>query len=172
MITQTLILESEVDCRTYSIPEFKVIKVSESTVAAGNAQLNRADLVADFFRQTVTRAPWYDPEKECFVVLLLDRKNRLKSWNLVSLGSQTAAIAHPREVFRAACIAAACAVVCIHNHPSGDPSPSAADIKVTRQMREAGATLGIQVLDHVVIGTRENDPMGQGYYSFREAGLV
>ena len=59
-----------------------------------------------------------------------------------------------------------------HNHPSGDPSPSAADIQLTRQLREAAAAVDITLLDHVIIGRRGADPLGRGYYSFREAGLL
>ncbi len=60
----------------------------------------------------------------------------------------------------------------LHNHPSGDPSPSAADIQLTRQLREAAAAVDIPLLDHVIIGRRGADPLGRGYYSFREAGLL
>lgn len=59
----------------------------------------------------------------------------------------------------------------MHNHPSGDPAPSAADLQVTRQCREAAKALDIQLLDHVVVGSPQNDPCGRGFYSFREAGL-
>jgi DNA repair protein RadC len=60
----------------------------------------------------------------------------------------------------------------VHNHPSGDPSPSASDIQLTRQLREAGSIIDIPMLDHVIVGDREADPLARGYYSFREAGLL
>ncbi len=60
----------------------------------------------------------------------------------------------------------------MHNHPSGDPAPSAADIQVTRQLREAARTVDIDLLDHVIVGTTTADPMGRGYYSFRDAGVL
>ncbi|HRJ48868.1 MAG TPA: JAB domain-containing protein, partial [Opitutaceae bacterium] len=64
------------------------------------------------------------------------------------------------------------AVVCAHNHPSGDPAPSAADVQITRLLREAARTVDIQLLDHVILGRPEADPAGRGYYSFREAGVL
>jgi DNA repair protein RadC len=66
----------------------------------------------------------------------------------------------------------AAAIICVHNHPSGDPAPSAADLHVTRQLREAAKTLDIPLLDHVIIGDVPSDPAGRGHFSFREAGLL
>jgi DNA repair protein RadC len=90
----------------------------------------------------------------------------------VTSGTATAALAHPREVFRGAIQHGATAIVCVHNHPSGDPAPSSADVHLTRQLREAARTLDIDLLDHVVVGTVAADPAGLGYYSFRTAGLL
>jgi DNA repair protein RadC len=129
--------------------------------------LNRADLIAAHFDSV---ASGLDVEK--FWVLCLNRRNRLRKRVEVSSGTATAALAHPREVFRSAIREAAAAVVCAHNHPSGDPSPSAADIQLTRQLREAASAVDIPLLDHVIIGRRGADPLGRGYYSFREAGLL
>jgi DNA repair protein RadC len=91
-------------------------------------------------------------EQERFFVLLLDGKHALRRVELVSLGTLTTSLVHPREVFRPAVRAAAAAVVCAHNHPSGDPEPSAEDVEVTRRLLDAGKLLGIPVLDHVVLG--------------------
>ncbi len=91
-------------------------------------------------------------EQERFFVLLLDGKHALRRIELVSLGTLTTSLVHPREVFRPAVRAAAAAVVCAHNHPSGDPEPSAEDVEVTRRLLDAGKLLGIPVLDHVVLG--------------------
>ncbi len=129
--------------------------------------LNRADLIARYLDTVATGL-----EVEKFWVLCLNRRNRLRKRVEVSSGTATAALAHPREIFRAAIREAAAAVVCAHNHPSGDPSPSAADIQLTRQLREAAAAVDIPLLDHVIIGRRGADPLGRGYYSFREAGLL
>ncbi len=92
-------------------------------------------------------------EREQFVVLLLDGKHRLRRIERVSEGTLTSSLVHPREVFRAAVRESAAALIAAHNHPSGDPEPSAEDYEVTRRLREAGALLGIPLLDHVVLGS-------------------
>jgi DNA repair protein RadC len=109
---------------------------------------------------------------EKFWVLCLNRKNRLMRRHEATSGTATSSLVHPREVFREAIRAGASAVICAHNHPSGDPAPSSADIQVTRQLREASKTLDIDLLDHIIIGRRESDPADLGFYSFREAGLL
>jgi DNA repair protein RadC len=91
--------------------------------------------------------------RETFHVLLLDGKHALLRRELVSVGTLTSSLVHPREVLRPAVREAAAAVICAHNHPSGDPEPSPEDLAVTRRLILAGKTLGIPLLDHVVIGT-------------------
>src|SRR5690606_19017719 len=88
-------------------------------------------------------------EVEKFWVLCLNRKNRLLRRVEVTSGTAGSTLVHPREVFREAIREGASAVVCVHNHPSGDPAPSAADIRVTRQLREASQAVEIDLLDHV-----------------------
>jgi DNA repair protein RadC len=135
---------------------------------AGEAPLlNRADLVAAFVQPI---AQGLHVEK--FWVLCLNRKNRLLKRVEVSSGTATAALAHPREVFREAIRECATAVICAHNHPSGDPAPSAADLHLTRQLREAAKAVDIDFVDHVIIGRAAADPLGRGFYSFREAGVL
>jgi DNA repair protein RadC len=135
---------------------------------AGQApMLNRPELIATHMAPYVRGL-----EVEKFWVLCLNRKNRLKKLVEATSGTATAALAHPREVFRIAVQQGATAIVCVHNHPSGDPSPSAPDVYVTRQLRDAARTLDIELVDHVVIGTATADPTGLGYYSFRSAGLL
>jgi len=103
--------------------------------------------------------------KEHFVVLHLDTKNRLIGEETVSIGSLDTAIVHPREIFKTAVKRSAASIICAHNHPSGDPMPSFEDIEVTRRLVEAGRILGVEVLDHVVIG--ENC-----YVSIKEKGWM
>jgi DNA repair protein RadC len=91
-------------------------------------------------------------EREVFVVLLLDGRNRIQGEVRVSEGTLTAALVHPREVFAPALRAQAAALVLVHNHPSGDPTPSAEDLALTERLRRAGELLGVRVLDHVVLG--------------------
>ncbi len=138
-----------------------------SQSAAVDPVMNDAEAAADYLR---TLAHGLTVEK--FWVLCLNRKNRLIKCVEVTSGTATSSLAHPREVFREAIRESATAVICAHNHPSGDPAPSSADIKITRQLREAGQTVDITLLDHVILGNPTSDPLGRGYYSFREAGLV
>lgn len=112
------------------------------------------------------------PEQESFWVIPVNTKNRPLGRFMVTLGTATAALVHPREVFRPAIIAGANAIVCVHNHPSGDPAPSKADLDMTRRLVDAGRIIGIVVCDHVVIGTPENDPTGRGRFSFAEQGML
>ena len=109
--------------------------------------------------------------QESFQILALDSKNRLINRHLVSLGVADASLVHPREVFRAAIAedGGACALVLVHNHPSGDPTPSAEDLRITRQLIEAGKIIDIKVIDHVVIGRPLNG--SPAFLSMRESGL-
>lgn len=135
--------------------------------ALASPMLTRADLVAIHLQPMVVGL-----EVEKLWVLCLNRKNRLIKTVEVTSGTATAALAHPREVFRAAIRESAAGIVCAHNHPSGDPSPSAADIQVTRQLREASLAIEISLLDHIILGRPEADPLARGYYSFRDAGIL
>jgi DNA repair protein RadC len=135
---------------------------------AGDAPLlENAALVAAYFAPIAAGL-----QVEKFWVLCLNRKNRLLKRVEVTSGTASSSLVHPREVFREAIREGALAVICVHNHPSGDPAPSSPDINVTRQLRDAAKTVGIDLLDHVIIGQSSRDPAGLGYYSFRVAGLV
>lgn len=110
-------------------------------------------------------------DQEVFWVLLLDQKYRLRCAPVAATkGILNASLVHPREVFREAIRMAAAAVIVAHNHPSGDPTPSAEDIQITRQLLETGKVVDIQLLDHIVIGGKRPHPAP--YISLREAGLV
>lgn len=109
-------------------------------------------------------------DRERLIVLLLNAKYCLIKKELVSIGSLNEALAHPREVFKPAIAHSAHSIVVVHNHPSGDPSASEADIRLTRRLSEASRLLQIPLLDHVIIGQRSNEQ--PGYFSFREAGLI
>jgi len=111
-------------------------------------------------------------EVEKFWALCLNRKNRLLKRVEVTSGTASSSLVHPREVFREAIRVSASGLICVHNHPSGDPSPSSADIKVTRQLRDAAKTVDIDLHDHVIVGRSGADPSGKGYYSFSESGLL
>jgi len=117
----------------------------------------------DLFRHF--HASLRDAPHERFLVVLLDGRHRVLREVLTSQGTLTASLVHPREVFRPALREGAAALVVVHNHPSGDPSPSAEDREVTRRLVRAGALLGVPLLDHVVVAER-------GYCSLREEGVV
>ena len=102
--------------------------------------------------------------KEYFLSLHLDGKNRIMVVDICSVGSLNQSIVHPREVFKTALLSSAAAIILIHNHPTGDTTPSSEDREVTRRLQEAGTLLGIKVLDHIVIG--------DDYFSFAESGLI
>jgi DNA repair protein RadC len=91
-------------------------------------------------------------DREVFVAVLLDGRNQVLGFNTVSVGSLTAALVHPREVFKPAILANAAAVILVHNHPSGSSEPSAEDRALTERLRQAGDLIGIRVVDHIVIG--------------------
>jgi DNA repair protein RadC len=109
--------------------------------------------------------------EKCWV-LSLNRRHRLLALQEISSGTATSSLMHPREVYRQVLRQGASATIVAHNHPSGDPSPSSADRSVTRQLAEAGRLVGVELLDHVVIGRPEFDPTGKGWFSFGEAGLI
>lgn len=144
-------------------------RLSFNLVREGEAAiLNSTEKFVEYIRDA------YDanPCQESFWVICLNRKHRPISRTMTSLGTLTAALVHPREVFRIAILASASAIIVSHNHPTGDPAPSQADLQVTRQLRESAKALDIDFLDHVIIGNREDDPAGLGYYSFRASGLI
>lgn len=111
-------------------------------------------------------------DHERFWTLQLDSRNRVKGSALeVSRGILDASLVHPREVFKPAIQSGCAALILVHNHPSGDPTPSAEDLRITRQLVQAGQVIGIKVLDHVVLG-RKAGGRDRDYMSIREAGLV
>ena len=118
-----------------------------------------AENVFELFRDLAKEA------KENFVALHLDAKNRIICFDRVSIGSLSASIVHPREVYKAALLSSAAAVLFIHNHPSGDTTPSREDIEMTKRLKGAGELLGIRVLDHLIVGE-------EGYYSFANNGIL
>ncbi|THF83796.1 RadC family protein [Cohnella fermenti] len=103
--------------------------------------------------------------EEHFICLFLNTKNQVVGRQTLSIGSLNASVVHPREVFRAAIRRSSASILCAHNHPSGDPSPSPEDIQITKRLAEAGQLLGIELLDHLVIGDNR-------YISLKESGCL
>ena len=117
----------------------------------------------DVYRLFSEEAASWDRER--FVALLLDSRSRIIALEEVAVGTLTAALVHPRELFKAAILANAHSLVIVHNHPSGDPEPSSEDVALTKRLVDAGEILGIKVMDHVVIGDG-------CYRSFSEEGRL
>lgn len=107
-----------------------------------------------------------DRMKEHFWVIGLSTRNAIQYIDLVSLGTLNASLVHPREVFRFSILKAVFSIILGHNHPSGNAEPSEEDLKITRRLVEAGKIIGIEVLDHIVIGDRDS------FYSFKERGII
>ncbi len=164
--------------------------VKEIAAIRGIGQAKAVQLVAAFglgqrlARETLAQQKLETPElicdllgaemrmlrKESLRVVLLDTRYRLICVEEISMGSINESIAHPRDVFRPALIHSAYGVVVVHNHPSGDPSPSQADHSLTRRLREAAGLLQIRLLDHIIIGSPA--PARPGYFSFKETGIL
>jgi len=120
---------------------------------------------AEYWRQHIVQHPAFNPDVESFFVLLLNTRRRIKGHALISTGTLDTLLVHPREVFRPAIISASAAIVIAHNHPSGDATPSEADIKVTRDLIRAGQLLRIEVLDHVIVGAGQHCSLrAMGYF--------
>lgn len=144
--------------RLYALPRFRVTLVRE----------NRASYPATPIRSSADAAALLAPcfkglDREQFVVCGLDAKHHIIGLNIVSTGSLTMSIVHPREVFKPLILMNACALICAHNHPSDDPSPSAEDRALTSRLRQAGELLGITLLDHIILGQGRT-------YSFADQG--
>jgi DNA repair protein RadC len=146
----------------YRLKTFRVHFVAEpAEFPAGSPCRSSEDV------ERVARAIYatLDADKEHFLLLVMNNKNRVNGFKVISTGSLTASLVHPREVWRAALNLCAAAVVFVHNHPSGDPAPSPEDQDLTRRLKETGELLGIRVLDHVVLGQER-------FFSFSDRGLL
>jgi DNA repair protein RadC len=148
--------------KRYRIPVYKVSLVRERSLT----QLERRQ-IRDASGAAATLAAYLaEEDREHFVVLLLNSKNRLIGINTVSIGSLTSSLAHPREVFKPAILANAAAIIVAHNHPSGEPTPSQDDVEITKRLHAAAELLGIRLLDHIVLGDNGR------WYSFQDDGLL
>ncbi len=104
-------------------------------------------------------------DREHFIVIYLDRKGGTNAICIVSVGGLNSSIVHPREVFKTALLTSSASIILVHNHPSGDPAPSIEDKDVTKRLVDAGRIMGIDVLDHIIIGVGK-------YCSLKEKGLM
>ena len=143
------------------VPVYKVTLVREGKMPTYESRIRSSATASAILQEYLA-----DTDREHFVILMLDQKNQVIGIHTVSVGSLTASIVHPRETFKAAILANAAAIICGHNHPSGDCQPSKEDRAITQRLKEGGALLGINLLDHVIVG-------GEGrYFSFADENLL
>ncbi len=141
--------------------EWKVVSLRECPTK--NINGDTPELIAEYWRKQIPTHPYFNPDCECFVAVMLNVRRQIKGHYLISIGLVDTILLHARETFRAAIVAAASAVVLVHNHPSGDPTPSDTDIRGTWDLMRAGHILKIEVLDHIIMGN-------PGRVSLRELG--
>ena len=145
--------------------QFKPLWIGERLPAE---ETTSPETSAAYWFRNVALMPLFDPDKEHLVALMLNTKMRCFAWNLISVGTLNESAAHPREIIRPAIAASAWGFVLVHNHPSGDTSPSHADHSVTRRIREASELLQIRLVDHIIVGRAPTDKA----FSFLAAGML
>lgn len=133
-------------------------------VSREKAELSNPAAVADLLKKILKKEDCLSKDKEHFWVIIVDTRNKVRFVELVSMGTMNSSLVHPREIFRRAIRRGASSIILGHNHPSGNPEPSEEDLRITKRLVEAGKIIGIEVLDHVVIGTSG--------FSFKEKGLI
>lgn len=155
-------------------PQVKCIAVNEEAAAEYSAEntptLDNPAIVNHFWNETIAKNPIFDHEKEFLIVIILNSRLKVKSWNLVSIGALNETVAHPREILRPVIVGAGYGFIMMHNHPGGDPSPSSADSQLTRRLREAADLMQIRFFDHVIVSSHPG--IQNKSFSFREAGII
>ncbi len=132
--------------------EYKVTALRECPVPDSLHLCDTPEKAAEYWRMHIATGVYYNPDCECMAALLLNARRRVKGHQLITIGTHDTLLCHPMTVFRLAVVTSASALILMHNHPSGESSPSEADIKVTRDLIRAGQLLKIELLDHVIVG--------------------
>ena len=145
-----------------SINIYKLKMVKEESVEYGSTKIQMPQDIAALARDVLEM---HEMAEENFIIVCLNTKNKIAGIHTISVGTLNEAIVHPREVFKAALLNNASAILLIHNHPSGDPEPSREDIETTHRLANAGDILGVKVFDHVIIGDNR-------YKSLKEEGMM
>jgi len=146
--------------------EWKIVSLRECPTPADIQLCETPEQAAAYWKMHITNHPYFNPECECLVVLILNTRRKIKGHYFVSIGTMDTIMVHPREIFRLAIMASASAIVLMHNHPSNETTPSEADIKVTRDLIRAGQLLKIEILDHVVVGNFNHTSLRElGYFA-------
>lgn len=144
-----------------SIPIVSIRMVKDSSIPYGDNKISSPKEVKDLILQYLGYA-----DREHMIAICLDVKRKVNAIHTISIGSLNSSIVHPREVFKIALLANASTIILAHNHPSGDPTPSREDVEITKKLCEAGIILGVEVEDHVIVGSDTQ------YVSMREKGLI
>jgi DNA repair protein RadC len=151
--------------RKYQPKEWKVVALRECPTPDRLQMCDTPDKAAEYWQMHVATSPQFNPECECLVVIFLNTRRKVKGHQFVTIGTMDTLLVHPREIFRTAIVASSSAILVMHNHPSGEPQPSEADIKVTRDLIRAGELLKIEVIDHVIVGHPNHSSLrGLGYF--------
>ena len=143
------------------LPTIKLIKEKTGIYHDGRKRIDNPDTLHKIGKQILNE--YIEEDKEAFVAILLDTKLKPIGNYIVSIGILNQTLVHPREVFKKAIVASANNIMLLHNHPSGDPNPSREDISITKRLVEVGKLVGIEVLDHLIVGSGN-------FYSFKEKG--
>ena len=152
---------------THPTAEFKLVPMRETAAPQTRPQGDTPEAIATYWREQIQTSPNYSHTTEQAAVIMLNTRRRITGHVIAATGTLDTILIHPREIYHAAILANAAAIVLVPNHPSGDPTPSEADIKVTRDLIRAGQLLKIELLDSVIIG----HPAGQpARTSLRELG--
>jgi DNA repair protein RadC len=133
-------------------------------VSREKAQVSTPMEAADLLKKILNKEDQISRDREHFWVITVNSRKKVRFVELISLGTMDSTVVHPREIFRRAIKRGAASVILGHNHPSGDTQPSTEDLEMTKRIVEAGKIIGIEVLDHVVIGING--------FSFKEKGLI
>ena len=147
--------------------EYKVVSLRECPTPESMQLCDTPEKVVAYWDTHLKGHPYVSPDCETLVVLLLNTRRRVKGHHLVSIGTMDTILVSPAAVFKVAIMVSAAAIALIHNHPSGDASPSEADIKVTRDLMRAGQLLKIDLLDHVIVGANQHVSLRQLGYLYQ-----
>ncbi|KAF5084808.1 hypothetical protein DSECCO2_74040 [anaerobic digester metagenome] len=152
-------MKKESSAKRINVISLKIVK--EGSILYDLRRLSTPSEAADLGKRFLE-----DLDREQVIVCCMDNKNQPVSINVVSVGTLNSSLVHPREVFKTAILSNAANIILFHNHPSGDPEPSQEDIDITTRIKDAGKILGIELLDHIIIGSEES------FCSLKERNII
>jgi DNA repair protein RadC len=144
----------------FKVPVYRVSVVRDRSIDTETVTVSSVQSITEVLKGELLHA-----DRERLLCLMLNCRHKIIGLEVISIGTLTASLAHPREIFKGAIIKGAAGIILAHNHPSGDPSPSEEDIRLTKRVSQAGQLLGVDVLDHIIIAET-------GHYSFKTSGVL